>query len=395
MTVHTELYDVLGISKNASPDEIKKAFRKKAIECHPDKHAGNKDKEAEFKKLNEAYSILSDQDKRRMYDQFGTVDDSQLGHGPGGVDINDLFSGMFGPGGGGGPGGFSFMFMNEDMGGGGPEFMQEFFGASSRRVKPSDMIEIPIDVCDLYYGKTKKVEFELLDQCGKCQGSGAADPSFVVKCMTCGGKGSTTQQVGPFFAQSIRCMSCGGSGSTIKNNKICQCCKGKKTVYTKRAFELKIPKGIPDGHETKMENKGAFDERLGFNKDMVFRFRREIKPPYSVDGDGNVTLTVPITLEELLVGFEKKINIYNESHVLKSEHYFNPDNPIKLDGMGLFNMRRSRSMDLTIRFTVQYSDSERLVKYNDVLRKVAKIDTTQVDGAHDEKQIIYITKKST
>lgn len=394
MTGHTELYDTLGVSKNASGDEIKKAFRKKAIECHPDKHAGNKEKEAEFKKINEAYSVLSDPEKRKIYDTFGKVDDGPGGHGPGGVDISDLFNGMFGAGGGpGGPGGFSFMFMNDEMAGGGPDFMQDFFGASSRRQKPSDMIEIPVDICDIYYGKVKKVEFEMLDQCNKCEGTGAADPSFVIKCMTCGGKGSMTQQVGPFFAQSVRCGSCGGTGTTIKNNKICQCCKGKKTVYSKRAFELKMPKGIPDGHETRMEGKGAFDERLGFNKDMIFKFRRDIKTPYSVDGDGNVTLTVPITLEELLIGFEKKIHVYNEAYVIKSDHYFNPDNPIRLDGMGIYNNRKNRQMDLIIKFAVQYSDSERLVKYNDVLRKVIKKESHAVEC--DEKHVIHITKKNT
>lgn len=285
------------------------------------------------------------------------------------------------------------MFMNEEMSGG-QDFMQDFFGQSAKRQKPSDMIEIPVDICDVFYGKSKKVEFEMLDQCSKCDGTGAADPSFVIKCMTCGGKGSMTQQIGPFFAQSVRCGSCAGTGTTIKNNKICQCCKGKKTVYSKRAFELKIPKGIPDGHETRMDSKGAFDERLGCNKDMIFKFKREIKPPYSVDNDGNVTLTVPITLDELLIGFEKKLQIYNETHVLKSEHYFNPDNVIKLDGMGIFSIKKNRPMDLNIRFVVQYSDSDRLVKYNDVLRKVIKKETT-TNTECDEKHIIHITKKTT
>lgn len=378
---HTELYDALGVSTSASTDEIKKSFRKKAIECHPDKHPGDKDKESQFKKINEAYSVLSDSEKRQMYDQFGQVSDMQQG----GVDMSDVFGNMFG--GGGGPGGFSFMFMDDD----GPSFMKDFFGGG-RRPKPCDMIEVPVDVCDIYYGKSKKVEFEMLDQCSKCQGTGAADPSFVVKCMTCGGKGSLTQQVGPFFTQTMPCMSCGGKGTTIKNNKICQCCKAKKTVYNKRAFELKIPKGIPDGHETRMENKGAFDERLGFNKDMVFRFVRDIKQPYMIDPDGHVIYTLDLTLEELLVGFDKKVVIYNDTYIIKSDHYFNPTKLYTLEGMGIYNMKRNKSSNLNIKFNIIYSDSERFVKYNDVLKKVAKKDDTRVDTDGVVKTI-NITKK--
>lgn len=385
MSGHTELYDTLGVSKSASSDEIKKAFRKRAIECHPDKHAGDKDKEAQFKKINEAYSVLSDPEKRQMYDQFGKVGDDHPGHG---VDINDILGSMFGGGGGPGPGGFSFMFMDDN----GPGFMKDFFGGG-RRQKPADMIEVPVDICDIHYGKTKKVEFEMLDQCGKCNGTGAADPSFIIKCMTCGGKGNMTQQIGPFFSQTMPCMSCGGTGSTIKNNKICQCCKGKKTVYSKRAFELKIPKGIPDGHETRMEGKGAFDERLGFNKDLVLRFRRDIKSPYTVDNDGNVTLTVNLSLEDLLAGFEKKVTIYNDTHILKSEHYFNPSKNITMCDMGLHNTKRGRTMDLHIKFNITYSDSERLVKYNDVLKKVMGNGNKVSETDHNEKNMIHITRK--
>lgn len=362
--MHTEYYDLLGVGQDASPEEVKKAFRRKAIECHPDKHAGNKDKETEFKKINEAYSTLADPEKRRMYDQFGHVPEGGGGGGPGGVDIHDIFKNMFGGGGGpGGPGGnFSFMFMDEDP-------VQDIF-RDKRRMQPCDLIEVGVDICDIFYGKTKKVEFEMLDQCAKCSGTGAADPSFVVKCLTCGGKGSMMQQMGPFFAHMVPCGSCAGSGSTIKNNKVCQTCKGGKTVYNKRAFELKIPKGIPNGHETKMEGKGAFDERLGRNKDMVFRFKYDIKHPYELDPDGNVIFHHTLTLEEVLAGFEKTVTIYNDEHLIKSDHYFNPSKEIVIDDLGIFSLRRNKYMKLKIKFDVKYSDNERMIRYNDVLRKI-------------------------
>lgn len=377
---HTELYDTLGVPPSASPEEIKKAFRKKAIECHPDKHAGNKDMEERFKKINEAYTVLGDPQKRQAYDQFGVTDNGPGGGGPG-PDIGDILKGMFGgmpgmggmggmPGMGGmGPGGFSFVFMDGD----GPEegFHDHIFGGPGRG-RAVDVVDIPVDVCDVFYGKTKKVEFELLDLCKGCGGTGAADPSAVIKCLTCHGKGSMTQQVGPFFAQTIRCHSCAGAGTTIKNGKICQVCKAKKTVYSKRAFELKIPKGLPNGHEIRMEEKGAYDERIKRNKDMVFRFTYDIKPPYEVDGEGRVTYTLKVPLEDLLAGFERTVRLYNDDHTLVADHYINPNTPITVPGMGMWNARRGKHMDMAIRIVPEYADSDRLVKYNDVIRKVFK-----------------------
>lgn len=389
MPANNELYDHLGINKNATPDEIKKAFRRKAMDCHPDKHAGDKDKEAEFKKINESYSILSDPQKRKMYDQFGIVNDQGGGGpgGPGGVDLSDILQGMFGggihgmhgmhgmPGMSAGPGGFSFVFMN-----GGDDDMDipedimgnMFGGGGHRRPKPCDVITIPVDICDIYYGKVKKVEFELLDLCGKCNGTGASDPSFVIKCLTCDGKGTISHQVGPFFAQSVRCHSCAGSGSTIKNNKICQSCKGQKTVYTKKQFELKIPKGIPDNFEIRMEEKGAYEERIKKNKDILFKFKHNVHKPYELDQEGNVTYTLNIPIEDILAGFEKKITIYNEDHLIKSTHYINPNKDIIIENLGIFNPHRNKHMDFIIKIKPEFGDCERLVKYNDVICKILK-----------------------
>jgi molecular chaperone DnaJ len=376
---HTELYNLLGIASTASQEDIKKAFRRKAVELHPDKHDGSKEKEEEFKKVNEAYMVLSDPDKRKKYDQFGVMDDAGGGMPP---DINDILKGMFGGGMGGGPG-FSFVFMNGDEGPsmGPPDdiFASMFggmgmgMGGGRSQQRLVDVIEIPVEIADIYYGKTRKVEFEMLDQCGKCNGIGAADPSAVIKCLNCDGKGSITQQIGPFFAQTIKCNSCGGNGTTIKNNKICQGCKGQKTVYTKKAFELKIPKGIPNNHEIHMPEKGAFDERTKKNKDILFRFRYDIKAPYTIDNDGNVTYTLNIPFEDILTGFDRKITLYNDEYVLKSDKYFNPNNSHRIPGLGIPNIKRgNKHGDMIIKFVVEYSDSERLRKYNDVLRKILK-----------------------
>ena len=179
-----DLYETLGISRDASSDQIKKAFRKQAILHHPDKQPNNPDAAEKFKQINEAYSTLSDPNKKEAYDRFGIIGDQPSGGGP--MDINDILKNVFGGGMPGGmPGGFSFVFsssdgpqaMPEDMFGGiFDDFQNKFANLSHGRGKrqmPPDLIEVPIDINDLFYGNNKKIEFEQLDKCGQCDGTGA------------------------------------------------------------------------------------------------------------------------------------------------------------------------------------------------------------------------------
>ena len=392
-----DFYNILGVSKNASTDEIKKAFKRKAVELHPDKTEGDKAKEEQFKKINEAYSVLSDPKKKDMYDKFGTVDENMM-HGPGGVDLNDILGGMFGMHMGGGPGGpgqmpggFQFVFMNDGMPGGGPpddDIFSQFFGPRThqRRQQSSDNITVPVDINDIYYGKTKKLEFEMLEQCGKCNGTGAQDPSTVIKCITCNGEGFIIQQMGP-FVQKHMCPSCSGNGSTIKNNKVCHSCKGSKTTYAKKIFELRLPKGIPHNHEVRMEAKGGYDVQMKKNKDIVIRFAHDIKAPYTLDPSTcDVKYSTTITIEELLGGFEKTIKLYDEDYTIRSDRYFNPNKPLIVKNMGVFNMKKGRSADLHLQFKVDFTDGEKLIKYYDVFHKIFKKKTTTNASDNDTEE---------
>jgi len=385
-----DLYQTLGVEKGASPEDIKKAFRKKAIQCHPDKHPGDKSKEEEFKKINDAYMVLSDVDKRKRYDMFGEVDDMPGSMPPG--HMEDILKSVFGMDIGGGMpgngGGFSFVFMGDDgppMGMPGGGVFEQFFGGGGhpgggQPRRPIDVIEVPIDICDIYYGKTKKVDFELLDQCSKCNGTGASDPSGVINCMTCNGAGTVTQQMGPFFSHTVRCPNCGGQGNSIRSGKVCGCCKGQRTVYTKRAFELKIPKGIPNMFEIRMDEKGSYDERIRKNKDIVFRFRYNIPQMYALEPVQeqneiyhHVHYQMSLTIEDVLAGFEKKVKIYNEDITIRCDHYFNPMTPFVIEGMGLPSMNRpNKQGNLIIDFRVEYTNNEKLKKHNDVFRKILK-----------------------
>jgi molecular chaperone DnaJ len=384
-----DLYKTLNISRNASQEEIKKAYRKLAIQYHPDKCRNNEnktEKEELFKEINEAYSILSDSEKKSRYDKFGLIDDMPS---QGGMSMDDILKDIFGGGvnmpfgmGGEGmshgnnQGSFSFVFMNgngEKMEHGGiPQGFESLFGGSFKTKNKMDIIEVKVDINDIYYGHTKKVEFEMLELCDHCNGSGAEDPSHLLKCMTCKGNGNVQQQMGPFMTQHI-CPSCNGQGTTVQHNKFCQKCKGKKVGYKKKLFELKLPKGLPNQYEVVMEGKGAYNQEAKRSNDIKFKFTYDIKEPYQIDETMNVHYFLNISIDELLAGFSKELNIYKETIPLKSEHYFNPSKALVLQGMGMYDMRVEKQRDLHIHFKIDYNDNERLKKYADVFRKVLKI----------------------
>lgn len=354
------LYDILNVPKHASQDEIKKSFRKLAMEYHPDKNNGNKEFEEKFKKINEAYNILSTEDTRKTYDMFGSVDAVNNSQGGMPHDINDIFKNMFG--------GFSFAFNNNSA-----EDMFNGFPNQRKKHQNADMITIDIDINDIYYGNTKKVEFEVLEQCSKCNGTGASDPSHIVKCITCNGSGVLTQQLGPMFFQRSTCPSCMGKGNMIKNNKFCTSCKGEKTVYGKRIFELKIPKGIPNNHEIKMDKKGSYIVADQTVKDIIIKFKYKIEPPYELDDNMDVTITIPLTIEELVGGFKKEMVFFKENVVLMSDRYFNPNKEIVIKEKGIYNIKKQKNSDIKLRFKIEFTDSDRLSKYHGVIQKFLKI----------------------
>jgi molecular chaperone DnaJ len=373
----TKLYNVLGVNKDASCDDIKKAYKRMAMKYHPDKcfDADEKVKnEAIFKEVQEAYSVLSDENKRAMYDRFGSVTD--LPEQPSSVD--DLLNGMFGNMNMGGGGGFSFVFSG---GASHPSTMFGFdnvFQNTHTKRRAQDVVEVKVDINDVYYGKVKNIELEMLDICNICSGLGVQDPSHLLKCMTCQGAGTVQQHVPPFFVQATECPSCHGEGSTVQHNKHCTKCKGGKTIYSKKHFELKLPKGIPQCYEVVLEGKGGYNHQYKMYNDIRFKFLHDIKEPYTLEDNMTVRLKVPITLEEVLVGFNKEVPIYGEHISLNSNHYFDPSKPLMIQGKGVYDMKAETQRDLYIDFDVVYSDNRRLIKYNNVLRKILKVESNQM-----------------
>ena len=259
-------YEVLGVAKTASADEIKSAYRKLAMKYHPDRNPGDKAAEEKFKEAAEAYDVLHDPEKRQRYDQFGhqAFQGGAGGYGPGGMNMDDIFS-MFGDIFGGRGGGFS----------GGFGGFEEMFGGGRRQQRRADpngprrgdamTFRLEIDFDEAIFGSERELELTLPEQCSECGGTGAAAGSRRVTCKTCGGAGVVIGGSG-FFQVRQTCPTCGGEGSVLE--KPCRKCRGTGHVSAPRKIALKIPAGVDDGSRLRLAGKGGGGLRGGENGDL-------------------------------------------------------------------------------------------------------------------------------
>jgi molecular chaperone DnaJ len=281
-----EFYDVLGVSENASADEIKKAYRKKAMELHPDRHGGDKQKEAEFKKLNEAYSVLSDTEKKSNYDRFWSAEGmggfwGGFGGGFEWVDINDIFSSFFGGGFGGG-------------------------GRGGRRRDIGEDIEMKIRISleDAIMGVSRKIEFDRSASCHHCGWKGGKTE----KCGTCHGSGQVRERVQTVFGvmeQSRTCGTCHGTGEKIIER--CTHCHGKGKIHTKIEKTIDIPAGIESGMSIKMRAEGH--EGHDGNGDLYLTFDIPDKEGGLTRDGADLHYAVHISPAEAVLGNTRTIEI--------------------------------------------------------------------------------------
>lgn len=266
-----DYYEVLGVEKNASADEIKKAYRKKAIQYHPDRNPGDKEAEEKFKEAAEAYEVLSNPDKRARYDQFGHagVSGAAGNGGPfggfsGGMSMDDIFS-MFGDifGGHGGFGGFG------GFGGGG--------SSQQRRYRGSDLrVKVKLTLKEISTGVEKKFKLKKYVPCPHCHGSGAEGTGGVETCPTCKGTGSVIrnqQTILGTMQTRTTCPTCGGEGHIIKNK--CKECGGEGIVYGEEVVTVKIPKGVAEGMQLSMSGKGNAGKHNGVAGDLLILIEEE------------------------------------------------------------------------------------------------------------------------
>lgn len=287
-----DYYEVLGVDKSASADEIKKAYRKKAIQYHPDKNPGDKEAEEKFKEAAEAYEVLSDPQKRQRYDQFGHAGMGGASGFPGGGgmsmdDIFSMFGDVFGGHFGGGGGGFHFNFNGQDFGGGGGQRVRR---GSNLRVKVKLTLE------EIASGVTKKIKVRKQVPCTHCNGTGAED-GVTETCTACNGRGYVTRTRNSFFGAmqtQETCSECQGEGK--KPKKRCVHCSGTGVMVDEEIIEINIPAGLAEGMELSVPGKGNAAPRGGVPGDLLVLIEEEKHPELLRDGSDliyNLLLSVP------------------------------------------------------------------------------------------------------
>jgi len=294
-----DYYEILGVSKSASADEIKKAYRKVAMQFHPDRNPGDKGAEDKFKEAAEAYEVLSDTDKKAQYDRYGHAGVSSNGRGfsgGGGMNMEDIFS-QFGD-----------VF--------GDDLFGSFFGGGSSRgrtsrsrgVRGSNLrVKIKLTYEEIAKGITKNIKVKKHVVCNTCSGSGAKDKGSVQNCGTCGGSGQVRRVTNTFIGQMqtvTTCPTCNGEGTTITAK--CASCKGEGRVYGEDAISIEIPAGVQEGMQLNLSAKGNAGERGGPPGDLIILIEEE--PHKELQRDGmNVAYDLHISFADAVFGTQIEV----------------------------------------------------------------------------------------
>ena len=286
-----DYYDVLGASKGASTDELKKAYRKKAKELHPDRNADNPEAEAQFKEVNEAYDVLKDPEKKAAYDRYGHA---AFEGGMGG-----------GPRGGGGQGDFASAFSDvfDDLFG---DFMggRGGGGGRSRAARGNDLrYNLRITLEDAYHGKQETIKVTTSVTCGSCTGSGAEGGSEPMTCPTCSGMGKVRAQQG-FFTVERTCPTCNGMGQTIKNP--CKSCHGQGRVDKEKSLQVNIPAGVETGTRIRLAGEGEAGMRGGPAGDLYIFIEVSEHELFQRDGT-TLFCRVPVSMVDAALGGDVEV----------------------------------------------------------------------------------------
>lgn len=356
-----DYYEVLGIDKNATDEGIKRAYRKKAKECHPDLHPNDKEAEARFKELNEANEVLSDPDKRARYDQFG-FDGPDMGGGAGGNPFGGMdFSGM------GGMGDIFDQLFNGGMGG----------SAQARRNAPRQgndvRYELRLTFEEAAKGCHKSVEFYRYENCATCGGSGAKPGTQPQTCSMCKGTGQIRQSGG--WMTTVRtCPACGGTGKVIKDK--CSSCGGSGRVRMRRTLELDVPAGVDDNIVLSKRGQGEPGANGGPNGDLLIQIT--VKPHKLFRREGtNLRLEVPISFTQAALGAEIDVPTLDGSVKYTIPEGTQTDTEFRIRGKGIQQLGSNNKGDLI--FKVRVETPRRLTeKQRELLR--------QFDGDDNGKQ---------
>jgi molecular chaperone DnaJ len=328
-----DYYEVLGVSKNASADEIKKAFRKLAVKYHPDKEGGD---EKKFKEVNEAYEVLKDNGKRQRYDEFGHAG---VGGASGGGFNGDPFAGF---------GGFNGQNVRFDFGDGGlGDIFSQFFGGGSsqanRGPKRGRDVEVNLQLSfeEAVFGIEQEIELDMDAECLRCDGT-TVEPGYSLKaCPVCKGAGQQNRVVNTIFGQiqqTVTCSTCSGTGKTPE--KICTACRGRGTERRKQTIKLKIPAGIDDGSTIRLRDRGEVVSGGG-RGDLYVHIRVKAHKKFTREGD-IILSNEHISMVEAALGTEIDIETVDGLVRIKIPGGTQSGADFKLSGHGVPHLRSDR-----------------------------------------------------
>lgn len=321
-----DYYEILGVSRDAEADEIKKAYRKAAIQFHPDKNPGDKEAEDKFKEAAEAYDVLSNPDKKARYDQFGHEGMSGAagfggGFSGGGFSMEDIFRNFGDIFGGHFGGGFS------GFGGG---------GGGTRVNRGSDLrIKVKLTLKEIANGVTKKLKINKMIACDTCGGTGAKTPNSYTTCSNCNGSGYVTQVVNTFFGRTQSttvCPVCQGEGKVITDK--CDKCHGEGIVKGEEVIEIKIPAGVGEGMQLSVSGKGNAARHGGMNGDLLVLIEEEPHPELERDGN-DLLYNLSITIPTAILGGQVEVPTIDGKAKIKIQPGTHSGQVLRLKGKGI------------------------------------------------------------
>jgi len=329
-----DYYEVLGVSKGAGEQELKSAYRKLALQFHPDRNPGNSEAEEKFKEAAEAYGVLSDAQKRAAYDAYGHQGLSGMGGGggfdPSAMDLGDLLSQVFGFG---------------DV------FGQQRGGARNRPAKGDDLrYDLTLTFEEAAFGKSIEIQVPKLEPCARCQGKGAEPGSGSITCPGCHGRGEQIYTQG-FLSVRRTCSHCGGAGQIVKN--VCKDCKGEGYKHVQKKLKVTVPAGIADGNRLRVSGEGQPGANGGPNGDLYIFFAVKEHPIFERH-ENDLHCTVPINIVQAVLGATIEVPTLEGPHKLEIPEGTQSQTELRLKGRGVAEVQgRGGRGDLVVHVVVK------------------------------------------